>query len=252
MDDASDPSFLTPAFLTRRAFVAAAGLAAATTTTSTWAAEKVADPALAGKSNFGQGADDEALRAAWKTFCKQLEEAGDYVFKAYNPAIPLQRADGFRFLTQNLGQAFDLAYEKKDPLYPEIQTFCTPHLKLGGDNADCVYQSAWIDGNSVYKLSGNKGTVRFLNFTTMGPRPSAKPGSDWHPLHEPFGDIPQANLFGHKLETDWEGNFELYIGGPKRGRTGCRPMRIPASFSSASTSTTGARFRRSCALSASA
>jgi hypothetical protein len=139
------------------------------------------------------------------------------VFKGYNPAIPLQRADGFRFLTQNLGQAFDFAYEKKDPLYPEIHTFCTPYCKLGGDNADCVYQSAWIDGNSVYKVSGTKGTVRFLNFTTMGPRPTAKPGSDWHPLNEPFGDIPQANLLGHNLETDWEGNFELYIGGPKRG-----------------------------------
>ena len=35
-------------------------------------------------------------------------------------------------------------------------------------------------------------------------------------LHEPFGDIPEANIFGHQIETDGDGNFELYIGGPER------------------------------------
>src|SRR3546814_8023489 len=35
-------------------------------------------------------------------------------------------------------------------------------------------------------------------------------------LHEPFGDIPEANLFGHQLQTDADGNFELYVGGEAR------------------------------------
>ena len=35
-------------------------------------------------------------------------------------------------------------------------------------------------------------------------------------LHEPFGDTPEANLFGHELKTEWDGSFVLYIGGPKR------------------------------------
>jgi hypothetical protein len=166
---------------------------------------------------FGDCRDDEALRAAWRLFCQRLQEAGERAFKDYNPPTPLHRADAFRFLTQNLGQAFDLAYETKDTQFPVIHAFCTPFCKLGGDNADFIYQQVWIDGQTVYKISGNRGTARFLNFTVQGPRPQKQPGTDWPSLHEPFGDIPEANLFGHQLETQWDSSFELYIGGPQRG-----------------------------------
>jgi hypothetical protein len=166
---------------------------------------------------FGDSPYDESLRNAWREFCTRLQEAGERVFKDFNPATPLQRADGFRFLTQNLGQAFDLGLETKDTRYPVIHAFCTPFCKLGGDAADFTYQQAWIDGASTYKISGNRGSARFLNFTVQGPRPAKIPGTDWPSLHEPFGDIPEANLFGHQLQTSWDGSFELYIGGPKRG-----------------------------------
>jgi hypothetical protein len=166
---------------------------------------------------FGDCRDDQQLQSAWQVFCERLQEAGNRVFKDYNPPTALQRADAFRFLTQNLGQAFDLALETKDTRFPVIHTFCTPFCKLGSDSADFLYQQAWIDGQSVYRLSGNKGTARFLNFTVQGPRPPTQPGTDWPSLHEPFGDIPEANLFGQQLDTDWDGNFELFIGGPRRG-----------------------------------
>src|SRR6266850_6925330 len=166
---------------------------------------------------FGDCPDDEALQSAWKVFCDRLQEAGDRVFKDYNPPTPLHRADAFRFLTQNLGQAFDLALETKDTQFPVIHAFCTPFCKLGSDSADFIYQQAWIDGGSVYKISGNRGTARFLNFTVQGPRPDKQPGTDWPSLHEPFGDIPEANLLGPQLATQWDGSFELYIGGPRRG-----------------------------------
>src|SRR6266702_272700 len=134
---------------------------------------------------FGDCPDVEALRTAWKVFCERLQQAGNRVFKDYNPATPLHRADAFRFLTQNLGQAFDLALETKDTRFPVVHTFCTPFCKLGGDCADFVYQQAWIDGGSVYKICGNKGTARFLNFTVQGPRPDKQPGTDWPSLNEP-------------------------------------------------------------------
>ena len=166
---------------------------------------------------FGASPDDESLRIAWLEFCRRLQAAGERVFKDYNPATPLHRADAFRFLTQNLGQAFDLALETKDTKYPVLHPFCTPHRKLGGDAADLLYLQAWIDGQSVYRISGNRGTARFLNITVQGPRPEKQPGTDIPSLHDPFGDIPEANLFGHQLEASWDGSFELYIGGPRRG-----------------------------------
>lgn len=167
---------------------------------------------------FGDSPHDKVLRDAWQDFCDRLKSAGDLVFKDYNPANDLQRADGFRFLVQNLGQAFDLALETKNTRYPMLHAFCAPNRKLGGDNADFVYLQAWIDGESVYKITGNKGTARFLNFTVQGPRPEmdAYYNAGIPSLHEPFGDTPEANLFGHELKTEWDGSFVLYIGGPQR------------------------------------
>ena len=166
--------------------------------------------------SFGAYPDDAALREAWQQFCACLQQAGEQAFKDLNPANPLQRADAFRFLTQNLGQAFELALETKDTQYPALHAFCGPTRKLGGDAADLVYRQAWIDGESVYRLHGRKGTARFLNFTVQGPRPAMQPGTGIPSLHEPFGDIPEANLFGHQLRTDTAGNFELIIGGERR------------------------------------
>ena len=159
---------------------------------------------------------DEKLQAAWDNFCNQLKAAGAKAFKPQNPATALHRADAFRFLTQNLGQAFDLALETKNTRYPALHLFNSPTRKLGGDCADFIYLQAWIDGHSTYRISGNRGTAPFLNFTVQGPRPEKTPAGH-APLHEPFGDTPEANLFGHQLATHWDGSFELYIGGEQRG-----------------------------------
>jgi len=168
---------------------------------------------------FGDNEDDHVLRDAWYEFCERLKAAGDLAFKDTNPSNALQRADAFRYLTQNLSQAFDLSLETKDTRYPAIHAFCSPTRKLGGDNADFVYLQAWIDGSSVYKITGGLGTARFINFTVQGLRPDKDVyyGSDHPNLHEPFGDTPEANLTGDDIVTEWDGSFVLFVGGPQRG-----------------------------------
>lgn len=161
---------------------------------------------------FGDGPDDAALRSAWAEFCARLQQAGEQVFKQANPPSGVHRVDAYRFLTQNLGQAFDLALETRDTRYPALHPFCGPTRKLGGDCADFTYQQAWIDGQSTYRLTGTRGTAPFFNVTVQGSR---RPGPGV--LHEPFGDTPEANLLGHQLRIDDTGEFELYIGGPERG-----------------------------------
>jgi hypothetical protein len=161
---------------------------------------------------YGDGPDDTALQSAWTAFCDQLQRAGRQAFKDANPASGPHRVDAFRFLTQNLGQAFDLALETRDTRYPALHTFCGPTRKLGGDCADFTYQQAWIDGQSTYRLTGSRGTAKFFNVTVQGPR-TPGPGV----LHEPFGDTPESNILGHQLDIAENGEFELYIGGPERG-----------------------------------
>jgi len=167
---------------------------------------------------YGASPHDKDLKAAWDAFCDRLKDAGDLVFKDLNPGTALQRVDGFRYMTQNLSQAFDLALETKDTQYPALQVFCSPTRKLGSDNADCLYMQAWIDGESVYKITGKKGTCRMWNVTVQGPRSADAYGTEARILHEPFGDTPEANIFGHELKTNWDGSFELYIGGEKQGQ----------------------------------
>jgi hypothetical protein len=165
---------------------------------------------------FGDGPADEALRSAWHAFCDRLKDAGDKVFKEANPSSPLHRADAYRFLTQNLGQAFPLALETSDPAWPQIHYFTHPAMKLGGDVCDFTYRQAWISGEHTYRITGSKGTARWFNLTVQGPKPEKIPGTDFPPLHEPFGDIPERNILGSQIVTDADGNFELYIGGPER------------------------------------
>ena len=165
---------------------------------------------------YGDGPADEALRAAWGAFCERLREAGDKAFKDANPPAPIHRADAFRFLTQNLGQAFPLALETADPAYPMIHYFTHPTMKLGGDVCDFTYRQAWISGEHTYRITGRKGTARWFNLTVQGPKPEKIPGTDFAPLHEPFGDIPERNILGSQIVADADGQFELFIGGPQR------------------------------------
>ena len=126
---------------------------------------------------YGDGRDDAALRRAWETFCYRLKAAGEQAFKDHNAVSGAQRVDALRFLTQNLGQAFDLALETRDTRYPSLHAFCGPSRKLGGDCADFTYQQAWIDGESAYRIVGDRGTARFFNITVQGPRPATIPGT---------------------------------------------------------------------------
>src|SRR5262249_5124429 len=138
---------------------------------------------------YGDSPYDKPLYADWSAFCDRLKEAGMRVFKDANPPTALQRVDGFRYLTENLSQAFDLATENKATKYPRFLAFCPPTRKLGSDNADGIYLQAWIDGDSVYKISGKKGTARFWNIAVQGPRSDTAYGNKTsRPLHEPFGD----------------------------------------------------------------
>ena len=160
---------------------------------------------------FGEGPDDAALRQAWSHFCARLDVAGELIFKDHNPVSGMHRVDALRFLTQNLGQAFDLALETHDTRYPALHAFCGPSRKLGGDCADFTYQQAWIDGASTYRIVGERGGARFLNITVQGARPDG-PGL----LHEPFGDVPEANLSADRLVVADDGTFEVFLGGPER------------------------------------
>ena len=152
---------------------------------------------------FGDNPNDAAMRQAWHDFCDRTKSAADYVFKDESGSSDGERTNAFRYLTQNLSQAFDIWLENRNTEYPALHAFCGPTRKLGCDNADCIYHQSWINDRDTYKISGNRGTARLFNIALQGP---------WRgTLHEPFGDTPLANLLGDDIETDWDGNFEVWV-----------------------------------------
>jgi hypothetical protein len=152
---------------------------------------------------FGDNPNDPALRDAWYAFCERIKDAGDYVFKDESGASDGERTNAFRYLTQNLSQAFDIFLENRDDRYPNLHAFCGPTRKLGADNPDCIYLQSWINDRDTYKISGNRGTAKMFNIAVQG----TWTGS----LHEPFGDKPIVNVFGDELDVDWNGDFVLWI-----------------------------------------
>ena len=70
------------------------------------------------------------------------------------------------------------------------------------DNADQRYLITMLNGEGTYRIWGNKGNSRRLDFTVY------EAGS---PMAPSF-----STLTTEQLHTDENGNFELYVGGEKR------------------------------------
>ena len=133
--------------------------------------------------------DDERLRAAWADFCSRLQDAGELVFRDTAPATPLDRATGFRYLARYVTKALHEKLEFDDAEHPQLWMLQTPTHKSFGDNPDCTYHVARIDGVHTYRIVGNRGTVKWVSFL-----------------------VSPAALNNDDLEVEWDGSFEVWLG----------------------------------------
>jgi hypothetical protein len=142
---------------------------------------------------------DELLWSAWVGFCDQLKEAGKLVFSHDAPANEENRAAGFEYLARYLPKALDQMFNCRDPLYPQLFWLQTPTSKSFGDNPDCTYFAGWVDGEHAYRLVGNRGSVKWVNFNVGS--------ADVEVYKKDFG-----NTIGNdELVTNWDGSFEIIM-----------------------------------------
>lgn len=144
--------------------------------------------------------DTARLLEAWDDFCEQLKSAGRIPLRDDIPDRPLERAAGFQQIMRNLSLAWHFNYEFRDPLYPELARYFDPTRKQGGDNSDCVYVGAQINGSDTYRISGDRGTAPY--FSAVAVETGATP---WG------GRLANA-LYGHQIECAADGSFELLVG----------------------------------------
>ena len=108
---------------------------------------------------------DNDLKASWDRLCDTLKESADYVF---DPALGVdasEQAEGLRHHLRMLYLALDRTLENNDPQHPELG-WAYP-AKFGQDNPDGLYQTAPLDLNLTYRLTGRIDTVRYLGLSIL-------------------------------------------------------------------------------------
>jgi hypothetical protein len=99
---------------------------------------------------------------AWEEFCETLKAAGAVVLAG--PEDPLDRAEGFRYLTRLLRAGLETFVEASDASTPHFQRTTGETVKMGMDNPDNVYLNAPVNGSHDYRIWGTRGSVHYLGF----------------------------------------------------------------------------------------
>lgn len=142
---------------------------------------------------------DVQLAEVWDQFCESLKPAKQIVFRESSPLAARDRAAGIRYLSRNISMALDKELENGDPLHPQLTHIMDWRRKQGGDNPDSLYLTAPLDGSSTYRLSGTRGSVRFIAITVC------------ESGNSPWGGPPIAKMFNHTMHVEPDGRFEIII-----------------------------------------
>ncbi len=102
---------------------------------------------------------------AWEEFCDTLKAAGAVVLAG--PNDPLDRAEGWRYLSRLTRAGLETFVEASDASAPHFQRTTHSTVKMGMDNPDNVYLNAPVNGASDYRIWGTRGSVHYLGFGTQ-------------------------------------------------------------------------------------
>lgn len=137
--------------------------------------------------------------ALWGEFCEILKSAGEVVLRPEVPSDPLDRAEGYRYLTRILRLALEMHVENAEPRTPRLALGCRPDIKLGCDNPDSYYLTAPLHGDHDYRIRGRLGTVPVLSF-------GAYYGGMGSPRSGCSGSLERS-----QLAVDDDGRFEIRL-----------------------------------------
>ncbi|MEM6582534.1 MAG: DUF1214 domain-containing protein [Pseudomonadota bacterium] len=138
--------------------------------------------------------------AIWEEFCDALKEAGALLDSDKAPQDPFDRAEGYRYLTRMLRAGLESFLEAGDPAFPVLRCPAHETIKMGADNPDNYYQTATINPQYDYRITGSRGTVDYLGFSTVINRYSTGGGMK-----------TDGFLDSRNIEIDAEGMLEIIV-----------------------------------------
>ena len=134
---------------------------------------------------------------AWNEFCDRLKTMGELVRHPNAPKDPMNQALGYRYLSRMLRAGLESQVDYRDPQYPAFFRMADETKKILNDNPDNYYQNCIIDPRFDYRISGNRGTVRWFSIGVKG-------GSGAAGSMTSTGEIDSS-----QIDFDADGNFEL-------------------------------------------
>jgi len=158
--------------------------------------------------------------SVWRDFCRALEAAGDVVLKADAAANPLDRAEGFRYLTRLLRIALEMNLEWADPDFPGFYQASHTTAKIGADNPDNHYLNTTVNPQRRYRISGKLGTCPILTLGTKANR---------YAIDGTMASTGELALGDMKINAD--GSFEIIVSRERPSNaTNWLPMADDSSF----------------------
>jgi hypothetical protein len=143
--------------------------------------------------------------AVWSDFCRQLAAAGELVLSGSADANPLERAEGYRFLTRLLRGGLEQFVEHADPAHPRLFANSHETLKVIAENPDNLYRYARVDPRFEYRVRGTRGGSTWLSFNIHG-------GAFGAPASQ-----GTAGALTHKqMRFEPDGRFELAVSRERR------------------------------------
>ena len=137
---------------------------------------------------------------AWDDFCDALKEAGQLVNADKAPQDDFNRAEGYRYLSRMLRAGLESFLESGDSAFPQLRCPVHDTIKMGADNPDNYYQSASINPEYDYRITGKRGTVDYLGFGTVINRYSSGGGMK-----------TDAFLDSRDMEIAEDGSLEIIV-----------------------------------------
>jgi len=135
-------------------------------------------------------------------YLKPLEEAVAEIANTWRPDDPEYRADVYRQIMMQFSYGY-FAFFHADPEHPDWAPLWNPVYTLQ-PNPDDIYLYCPISSDYSYRISGNRGTVKMVTFTTQ----LSLSGFPWENdiVGTYYNDIDSGDL-----QTDSDGNFELLL-----------------------------------------
>ncbi len=155
---------------------------------------------LRGKTPDDVAAQRVVSGQSWNEFCDSLKAAGAALSFPGAPRDPFSQAEGYRYLSR-LARAGLMAFvEHADPNAPVLHRVANETTKLGADNPDNFYQTASLDGNYDYRITGRRNTIAYLSLGTQAGN-----------YGQGGGLPPTGYIESDQIEMDEDGRFELVL-----------------------------------------